>query len=72
MSLPSFPQAELGRIIGRIADQSGAVIPGATVTVTDVQRGLWRTLMSSLTMVFESAFVKLLVPLICRTLRALP
>jgi hypothetical protein len=42
--LPAFSQAELGRITGSIADQTGAVIPGAMVTVTDVQRGESRNL----------------------------
>jgi len=42
--LPAFPQAELGRITGSISDQTGAVIPGAAVTVTDVQRGESKTL----------------------------
>src|SRR5258708_5476086 len=44
--LPAFPQAELGRITGSVSDQSGSVIPGATVTVTDVQRGEARALTS--------------------------
>src|SRR5258708_3846023 len=42
--VPAFPQAELGRITGTVSDQSGSVIPGATVTVIDVQRGESRTL----------------------------
>jgi hypothetical protein len=42
--VPAFPQAELGRITGSVSDQTGSVIPGATVTVTDVQRGESRTL----------------------------
>src|SRR5258708_35731389 len=42
--VPAFPQAELGRITGSVTDQSGSVIPGAMVTVTDVQRGESRTL----------------------------
>ena len=42
--LPAFSQAELGRITGSVADQTGLVIPGATVTVTDTQRGASRTL----------------------------
>jgi hypothetical protein len=42
--LPAFPQAELGRITGSVSDQTGSVIPGATVTVIDTQRGESRTL----------------------------
>ena len=33
-----------GRILGTITDQSGAAINGASVTITDVQRGTSRTL----------------------------
>src|ERR1700674_3768421 len=42
--LPAFAQGTQGRILGTITDQSGGVIPGATVTVTDVQRGIPRNL----------------------------
>lgn len=41
---PLFSQANFGRILGTITDQSGGVIAGATVTVTDTQRGTSRTL----------------------------
>jgi Carboxypeptidase regulatory-like domain/TonB dependent receptor len=44
ISLPLFAQANFARILGIVTDQSGGVIPGATVTVTDVQRGISRTL----------------------------
>ena len=33
-----------GRILGTVTDQSGGVIAGATVTVTDIQRGVSRAL----------------------------
>jgi len=36
--------AQDGRILGTITDQTGAVLPGATVSVIDTQRGLVRTL----------------------------
>ncbi|HEV7966953.1 MAG TPA: TonB-dependent receptor [Candidatus Acidoferrales bacterium] len=42
--LPVFSQGSAGRILGSITDQSGGAIAGATVTVTDVQRGVTRTL----------------------------
>jgi len=42
--LPAFSQGSAGRILGSVTDQSGGVIAGATVTVTDVQRGVTRTL----------------------------
>jgi hypothetical protein len=43
-SFPLYSQGSAGRILGSVADQSGGVISGATVTVTDVQRGVSRTL----------------------------
>jgi hypothetical protein len=39
-----FAQVNQGRILGSVRDQSGGVIAGATVTVTDVLKGLSRTL----------------------------
>lgn len=44
LCLPLLPQSYTGRILGTVTDQSGAVISGATVVVTDVQRGIARTL----------------------------
>jgi hypothetical protein len=44
VSLSSFAQGNAGRIVGAITDQSGGAIAGATVTVTDVQRGVSRAL----------------------------
>jgi hypothetical protein len=44
VSLPVFSQGSAGRILGSVTDQSGGVVAGATVTVTDVQRGVARTL----------------------------
>ena len=44
LSVPAFSQSSNGRILGTVADQSGGVIAGATVTVTDVERGVTRTL----------------------------
>jgi Carboxypeptidase regulatory-like domain/TonB dependent receptor len=41
---PLFSQTSSGRILGIVADQSGGVIPGATVTIIDTQRGVARTL----------------------------
>jgi Carboxypeptidase regulatory-like domain len=42
--LPVFSQTSTGIIAGGVYDQSGGAIVGATVTVTDVARGLSRTL----------------------------
>ena len=39
-----FAQVNQGRILGNVRDQSGGVIAGATVTVTDVLKGVSRTL----------------------------
>jgi hypothetical protein len=44
--LPLFSQTNQGRILGAVLDQSGGVIAGATVTVTDVARGVSRALTS--------------------------
>src|SRR6266851_4962276 len=43
-SLALFAQANFGRILGTVTDQIGGVVPGATVSITDTQRGLARTL----------------------------
>jgi len=42
--LPMFSQGNAGRILGTLTDQSGGVLVGATVTVTDTQRGTTRSL----------------------------
>ncbi len=45
-SLPLFAQTDTARILGSVTDQTGAAVAGATVTVTDTQRGVTRTLMT--------------------------
>jgi Carboxypeptidase regulatory-like domain/TonB dependent receptor len=40
----ALAQTTAGRVLGSVTDQSGASIPGATVVVTDVDRGTSRTL----------------------------
>jgi hypothetical protein len=45
-SLPLFSQSSQGTIQGTILDQSGGVVSGATVTVTDVSRGTSRNLVT--------------------------
>jgi hypothetical protein len=42
--LPVFSQGSSGRIMGAITDQSGGTIAGATVAITDTERGTTRTL----------------------------
>jgi hypothetical protein len=44
LAVPLFPQTTMGRILGSVSDQSGAGVAGATVVITDVQRGTTRTL----------------------------
>src|SRR5271156_3836867 len=41
---PLFSQSSTGRILGDVRDPSAAVIVGASVEITDVQRGVSRTL----------------------------
>src|SRR2546428_13338544 len=41
---PIFSQTATVRISGTVKDQSGALIPGAAVTITDVARGVARNL----------------------------
>ncbi len=43
IAIPASAQTTTGRVLGTVSDKSGAVISGATVTVTDVQRGISRT-----------------------------
>src|SRR6266567_223454 len=43
-SVPLFSQGNAGRILGSVTDQSGGVMAGAAVTVTDVERGISRPL----------------------------
>ena len=43
-SIPCSGQSTSGRILGAVTDVSGAGVAGATVVVTDVQRGTARTL----------------------------
>src|SRR2546427_6835806 len=40
LCLPLFSQGSSGRILGTVTDQSGGVVAGATVTVTDTERGV--------------------------------
>ncbi len=46
LCLPALPQGSTGRILGTVTDQTGGVVSGATVTVTDTARGTTRTLMT--------------------------
>jgi hypothetical protein len=44
MSLSALAQSTAGRVLGSVTDQSGASVAGATVVITDTQRGTSRTL----------------------------
>ncbi len=44
MSVPALAQSTAGRVLGTVTDPSGASVAGATVVVTDTQRGTSRTL----------------------------
>src|SRR6202790_5146458 len=44
LSASSAAQSTTGRILGTLTDQSGAAVAGATVVISDVQRGTSRTL----------------------------
>jgi Carboxypeptidase regulatory-like domain len=44
LCVPLFSQGTAGRILGTVTDQSGGVVAGATVIVTDVDRNAPRTL----------------------------
>ena len=49
LAVPMFSQTTTGRILGIVHDQTGAAIPAATVTVTDLQRGATRTVATDAT-----------------------
>jgi hypothetical protein len=44
ISLSALAQSTAGRVLGSVTDQSGASVAGATVVITDTQRGTSRTL----------------------------
>src|SRR5207253_9368809 len=41
--LAVFAQGNFGRSLGRVRDPTGAVLPGASISIIDTQRGLART-----------------------------
>ena len=45
-SAPIIAQSNTGTISGRVMDETGAVLPGVTVTITNLERGSIRTLVS--------------------------
>jgi len=47
MSALAFGQGDQGRIAGTVEDASGAVIPGVTITITNVRTGEQRTVLTA-------------------------
>jgi hypothetical protein len=47
MAIPAFAQLPTGTILGSVKDTTGASVPGATVTIQNVDTGASRTIMSS-------------------------
>src|ERR1700710_2061389 len=47
ITLPAHSQAVYGSIFGTVTDPSGAMVPNATVTVTDVTKGTSVTVQSN-------------------------
>src|SRR5579871_457808 len=45
-SAPLLSQANLGRVLGSVRDQSGGAIVGASVSIIDVQRGVTRNVLT--------------------------
>jgi hypothetical protein len=43
LATPLISQTTMGRILGSVSDQSGGAVSGATVIITDTQRGITRT-----------------------------
>jgi hypothetical protein len=56
-AVPAAAQETRGRITGRVTDTSKAVIPGATVTVTDVARGTNTTAVTNETGLFQANYL---------------
>ena len=54
-SLTATAQSTAGRILGTITDQTGSSVAGAKVTVTDMQRGASRTLVTDTTGTYLAA-----------------
>ena len=46
LSFPAFPQSSTGRILGSVHDKSDAAMAGAAVTISDVERGFSRSLVT--------------------------
>lgn len=53
LSIPADAQAVFGSITGTITDPTGAVIPNATLTVTDVNKGISQTVSTNASGNFE-------------------
>jgi len=54
-SSPLFAQVAAGELTGLVKDPAGAAVPGATVTVTDIDRNVRRVVVSSADGVYRAA-----------------
>src|SRR5690349_18576780 len=54
-SSPLFAQVAAGELTGMVKDPAGAAVPGATVTVTDIDRNVQRVVVSSADGVYRAA-----------------
>ncbi len=54
---PAFPQAGTAVVTGTVIDSTGAVIPGASVTLTDIERGINTIQMSNNAGIYEFRFL---------------
>jgi hypothetical protein len=54
---PLAAQTERGTIIGRITDQTGGVLPGVTITVTNSGTGMAQTFVSNQNGIYEAPFL---------------
>ena len=57
LSITAFAQSERGRIVGVVTDQTGAVVPGATVTITNLGNKVALTLETNNEGIYEGPFL---------------
>ena len=59
ISLPLFSQTVTGTMQGTVTDRSGAVLPGVTITIRNVETGLERVAVTTSTGFFNAPFLQL-------------
>jgi hypothetical protein len=57
MSISAFAQSERGAIVGVVTDSTGAVVPGATVTITNLGNRVVLTLTTNDEGIYEAPFL---------------